>query len=276
MTPTLARPAEPDAVCAAAVEEARAALIEVERAERVGDHLGVTADGERMVSHRFACLDIGYVGWHWSVTVVRASRSRTATVAEVVLLPGDGAMLAPAWVPWDERLRPGDLGVGDLLPTPEDDLRLAPGMGTDDVSVDALDAPLDPPWWEVGLGRVRVLSGFGRDEAADRWYAGDSGPSAPMAQAAPATCSSCGFLVPLAGALRQMFGVCAHEMSPADGRVVSLDHGCGAHSEAAVVPSQVPVATGVVDEVGFDVIAVHGIPTGSIEESAPPEELGHS
>jgi hypothetical protein len=276
MNPTLARPAEPDAVCAAAVDLARDALVEVEGADRVGDHLGVVGDGERMATHRFACLDRGYLGWHWSVTVVRASRARIATVAEAVLLPGDGAILAPAWVPWDERLRPGDLGVGDLLPTPEDDLRLAQGMGTDDVPEEALEDPLAPPWWEVGLGRVRVLSGFGRDDAADRWYAGESGPSSPMAQSAPATCASCGFLIPLSGALRQMFGVCAHGMSPADGRVVSLDHGCGAHSEAAVVPSQVPVSVGMVDEVGFDVIAVHGIPTGSIEESAPPEELGHS
>jgi hypothetical protein len=276
MTPTLTRPTDADAVCAAAVDLARDALVEIEGPDRVGEHLGVVAEADRMVSHRFACLDRGYVGWHWAVTVVRASRAKVATVAEVVLVPGEGALLAPAWVPWDERLRPGDLGVGDLLPTPEDDLRLAQGMGTDDVPEDVLDDPLSPPWWEVGLGRVRVLSGFGRDDAADRWYAGESGPSSPMAQAAPATCASCGFLVPLSGALRQMFGVCAHGMSPSDGRVVSLDHGCGAHSEAAVVPSQVPVSVGMVDEVGFDVIAVHGIATGSIEESAPAEELGHS
>jgi hypothetical protein len=31
-----------------------------------------------------------------------------------------------------------------------------------------------------------------------------------------------------------MFGVCANEYSPSDGKVVSFDHGCGAHSEALV------------------------------------------
>ena len=40
---------------------------------------------------------------------------------------------------------------------------------------------------EVGLGRERVLSITGRDQAADRWYARDNGPQAPIAQAAPAS-----------------------------------------------------------------------------------------
>jgi hypothetical protein len=276
VTTTAVRPATLDAVCAEAVEVAREAVLAAEGADRVGEHLGVQADGERVVTHFFACTERAYVGWQWAVTVARASRSKIVTVDEVVLLKGEGALVAPPWVPWDERLRPGDLGPGDLLPSREDDLRLAPGFTADDLPEDERDDTLSPPWWELGLGRVRVLSGYGRDEAADRWYAGDSGPTAPIAQSAPAQCSSCGFLHPLAGALRQAFGVCAHPMSPSDGRVVALDHGCGAHSEAAVLPSQVPVSEGLLDEVGFDVIAVHGVASGSIEESAPAEELGHS
>ena len=70
-------------------------------------------------------------------------RGRTATVCEAVLLPGDDAVLAPAWVPWEERLRPGDIGPGDVLPFRADDPRLEPGftptgdpevyaLGTDD------------------------------------------------------------------------------------------------------------------------------------------------
>jgi Protein of unknown function (DUF3027) len=31
-----------------------------------------------------------------------------------------------------------------------------------------------------------------------------------------------------------MFGVCGNVYAPDDGRVVSLDHGCGAHSEIVV------------------------------------------
>lgn len=59
-------------------------------------------------------------------------------------------------------------------------------------------------------------------------------------------------MTPLAGEFRQMFGVCANEYAPDDGRVVSLDHGCGAHSEAAPpAPPSEPV-TPVVDELGYD------------------------
>ena len=58
------------------------------------------------------------------------------------------------------------------------------------------------------------------------------GPQSPLAQAAPKPCHSCGFFLPIAGSLRATFGVCANAISPDDARVVSVDHGCGAHSEA--------------------------------------------
>ncbi len=70
--------------------------------------------------------DPAYEGWRWAVTLARASRAKTATVSEVVLLPGPDAILAPEWVPWRERLRPGDVGVGDILPASADDERLVP------------------------------------------------------------------------------------------------------------------------------------------------------
>ena len=88
---------------------------------------------------------------------------------------------------------------------------------------------------ELGLGRVRVLSPIGRDDAVDRWYAGTPGPEAPIAKAAPAPCGTCGFWLSVAGALRGFFGVCANEYAPDDSRVVAADHGCGAHSEALVI-----------------------------------------
>ena len=55
-----------------------------------------------------------------------------------------------------------------------------------------------------------------------------------IAQAAPKPCSSCAFFVPISGSLRASFGVCANAISPEDARVVSVDHGCGAHSEATL------------------------------------------
>ena len=74
-----------------------------------------------------------------------------------------------------------------------------------------------------------------------------------MAVKAPAPCASCGFFVPMAGALRAVFGVCANEWSPSDGRVVALDHGCGAHSEVdveQVEPERVPPP--IVDDFRLD------------------------
>lgn len=221
-----------DAVLSSAVDLARAAAEEVaERPELVGEHLGVVVEGERLISHRFASTAPGYRGWAWTVTVARVPRARTATVCEVNLLPGEDALLAPAWVPWAERLRPGDLGPGDVLPYLADDERLDHGYeATGDADADELAI------FELGLGRERVLSPLGRSEAAQRWYAGSHGPMAPQALAASAPCSTCGFLLLMAGSLRTEFGVCANEWSPDDGKVVSMDHGCGAHSQTDVAP----------------------------------------
>src|SRR5512146_430780 len=140
-----------DSVIAAAVDEARAAAVE-DAPGLVGDHLGVVADDERMATHLFASLDPAYRGWQWAVTLTRVPRSKAVAVDEVVLLPGDDSLLAPPWVPWSERLRPGDLGVGDLLPTKADDPRLVPGY------TDVEDDDARGVVWELGLGRRRVLS----------------------------------------------------------------------------------------------------------------------
>ncbi len=260
-----------DPTCAAAVEPARAAAVEEAGAALVGEHLGVEADDERVVTHRFRCLDPGYRGWHWAVTVARAPRAKAVTVDEVVLLPGDEALQPPEWVPWSERLRPGDLGVGDLLPTPEDDPRLVPGLWSSG------DEDAQGVAFELGLGRARILSYDGRVEAVERWYSGESGPEAPIAKAAPAACASCGFFVPLSGALRQAFGVCANEYAPDDARVVSVDHGCGAHSEAAVVPGTRQPEPPLVDEFGFDVVGGPvGHTAGSVTDTDAAEPFGHS
>ena len=225
-----------DAICAAALDLAHAAACEV-GGDSVGGHLGVRADAERVVTQSFAADLPGYSGWDWAVTVARASRAKVATVDEVVLLPGGDALLAPGWLPWSERLRPGDLAPGDVLPAPASDDRLVPGYtasGDDSVDAPAIEAVAA----ELFLGRPRVLSPVGREEAADRWAEGVHGPSSRMATNAPGRCGTCGFLIQLSGSLRGSFGVCANEFAPADGQVVTLDYGCGAHSEAAVEPSE--------------------------------------
>ncbi len=242
------QPAEPDGLAAATVETARAAAL-AEAGSTVGEHLGAEAEDEHTLTHSFACTVAGYVGWRWAVTVVRVEGSDAVTVDEVVLLPGSGALLAPAWVPWSERIRPGDLSPGDLLPPEPDDPRLVPSYG----DVDAAELPF-ALHRELGLGRVRVLSRDGRADAAERWYDGDAGPSTPMAKAAPADCGSCGFLVPLAGALGRVFGACANGMANDDGRVVARTHGCGAHSETVVENVESTYSGMAVEDDEFEVV----------------------
>jgi hypothetical protein len=239
----------PDAALAAAVDLAHAAALDAAGADAVGEHLGVRSEEERVATHAFAANLPGYRGWYWAVTVARAPRSRTVTVAEVVLLPGDDALLAPQWVPWEERIRAGDLGPGDLVPPPaEDDPRLVPGyLQSDDLVVEEVA-------FELGLGRERVMSLDGRLDAAYRWNGGDRGPRTAMARHAPAHCGTCGFYLPLAGSLRAAFGVCGNEITDSDGQVVSAAYGCGAHSQARIDLAPLAEAGEVVYDDGDEIL----------------------
>ncbi|WP_188984361.1 DUF3027 domain-containing protein [Saccharopolyspora thermophila] len=245
-----------DVARAAAEEEARPGddpigspvlTLDADGGDPVGAHVGVEPEGPHAATHYFESNYPGYVGWRWAVTVASPGPGEPVTVSEVVLLPGPNALTAPEWVPWSKRVQPGDLGTGDLLPTSPDDPRLVPGyLASDDPAVEEVAR-------EVGLGRKRVLSPEGRREAAERWHNGDFGPRAEMARMAPATCGTCGFFLKLAGSMGAAFGVCANEFAPADGRVVSVEFGCGAHSEVEVdTSSTVPVAEVVYDDATLD------------------------
>jgi hypothetical protein len=77
-----------------------------------------------------------------------------------------------------------------------------------------------------------------------------------MARSAPGPCATCGFWLPLAGSLRQRVGACGNVYAPADGRVVTADYGCGAHSQATLVvaePTEV-VRSARYDTGGFDLL----------------------
>ncbi len=287
-----------DSSCAEAVELAREALSDIAPEGTVGAHLGVEPEEDRMVLHSFEATLPGYRGWRWAVTVMRASRSKSVSVGEAVLLPGADSLLSPTWVPWTERLRPGDLGVGDLLPTDEDDPRLEPGWNAveeiheeiADVAEGEVDDDFASDGWvdadavlavsiELDLMRPRVLSPIGLDDAIDRWNDGDHGPDAPIAQSAPALCATCGFRVPLRGTLGHAFGLCANEISPSDGHVISLAHGCGAHSEAVVVPAMADRPEPVIDDIGFESVERETSEAAADPDpSVTPElavELGH-
>jgi hypothetical protein len=237
-----------DSVLLAASDLARGALDGIAEPGTVGAYLGMDLLAERLGMHWFECTSPGYQGWRWGVSVARVPRAKIATVCETNLLPGPDALLAPEWVPYADRLAPGDLGAGDVLPYRAHDPYLEAGFeATGDEDVDQM------AFFELGLGRPRVLSAEGRETAATRWYAGDNGPTSEVAQKATARCATCGYFVPMAGALRPVFGVCANEWSPSDGRVVSLDHGCGAHSETEFEPPEpMPIGHPVIDEFAVD------------------------
>ncbi|WP_407344584.1 DUF3027 domain-containing protein [Pengzhenrongella phosphoraccumulans] len=258
-----------DAVLTNAVELARQVAIDAaEQPEHVGEHLGVVVEGDRLVSHTFASNAPGYRGWHWTVTLARVPRARVATICEVELLPGDTAVLAPAWLPWSERLRPGDIGAGDVLPFMPGDPRLVPGyVATGDAEQDRVAIE------ELALARVRVLAPEGRERAAERWYAGSQGPTAPGALAAAAACQTCAFMVQLSGPLGQLFGVCANEWSPDDAKVVSLDHGCGAHSETDIEPhaSDWPDPVAKIDDLDLELVSLVEEQPAAIKDEPEPE-----
>jgi len=212
-----------------AADFARAAALEDAKNEKyVGTLISIDSDDDHVATYLFEAFLPGYVGWRWAVTVAKVETDSAATICDVVLLPGSEALLAPEWIPYSSRITAEDVGVGTIVPTAPDDPRLVPTN-----NVLPSDEELDlHELFELGAGRVRVLSIEGRDQAAKRWIEGDRGPNAPIAQFAPKNCGSCGFYLPIAGSFRQAFGVCANAISPEDARVVSVNHGCGAHSEA--------------------------------------------
>jgi len=208
-----------------------AAIADAGNQELVGADVSVEIDDDgRVETYLFEANLAGYKGWRWCVTIAIVDKKSEPTICDVVVLPGPDALLAPEWVAYRDRIQPGDVGVGDIVPSSLDDTRLVPSVHSliADEELDAMQV------FDLGLGRARVMSIEGRDQASKRWYESDRGPQSPIAQAAPKPCSLCAFFLPIAGSLRSSFGVCANAISPEDARVVSVDHGCGAHSEATL------------------------------------------
>lgn len=93
-----------DRKLAEAREFALSALKELADPEEIGEGHRVVADDERLVTHYFTSNRRGYLDWEWYVTIARAPRQSVPTVCESGLLPAEGALLAPHWVPWSDRL----------------------------------------------------------------------------------------------------------------------------------------------------------------------------
>lgn len=234
----------------------------------VGDFIGSHDHESGLLVFEFECLLAGYPGWRWTV-IASVTESGEPTVCDAVLLPGDAALVPPAWVPWRERIQPGDLAPGDILPADPADQRLLPGYTGADTDPDDQEADVLDAVWELGLGRERVLSPYGRDVAVDRWLASATGPDTAMAKQAPHPCSTCGFFIGISGSFNRQFGVCANELSPADGKVVNIAFGCGAHS--SVEPVTAPAVSATLDELEYETFERAGEFAAHVTDAAQGE-----
>src|SRR3954470_10191366 len=82
---------------------ARAALLEITDEATVGAPAGEVDEGDGVVSYLFETEMPGYPGWKWNVSVGQVE-GEEPSVLEAELMPADGALLSPDWVPWSDRL----------------------------------------------------------------------------------------------------------------------------------------------------------------------------
>jgi hypothetical protein len=102
---------------------ALSALLEVTAPATVGEFVGETDEGDYVVTYRFATTQPGYPGWNWTIAVAHLPEEEP-TVIESELLPADGALLAPDWIPWSERMddyRAAQLALGEAAVDSDDD-----------------------------------------------------------------------------------------------------------------------------------------------------------
>ncbi len=85
------------------LSQARAAAVESHGEQAVGDYIQTLQEAQdQVLAYQFACKIKGYPDWLLNVLVYVDGDS--ATVSEVLLLPGETSLTAPSWVPWSERL----------------------------------------------------------------------------------------------------------------------------------------------------------------------------
>lgn len=124
------------------------------------------------------------------------------------------------------------------------------------------------------LTRKHVMTAQSRWDTAQRWYEGPPGPkSLSTTTAQGEVCSQCAFFIPLQGDLQRLFGVCANKWSREDAKVVSVDHGCGEHSEIA--PAE-PTQLWIQSEPAYDSLYIDVVSQVPRDENAELEMLEES
>ena len=128
-----------------------AALEQAEKRDQVGGFVSVDFDDDnRVATYLFEANLAGYKGWRWCITIAKVDADSQPTICDVVVLPGPDALRAPEWIPYRDRILPGDVGVGDIVPSSLDDTRLVAGQQAlpQDEELDTAMAI------ELGLGRA--------------------------------------------------------------------------------------------------------------------------
>lgn len=105
-TEAVAEPVEviADPVLLASRDIARGALGEITDPQTIGADDGYEVHEANVITLFFECRLPGYPGWRWAAALTRVDEHSPVTVLEVELLPGEGAVLSPEWVPWSVRL----------------------------------------------------------------------------------------------------------------------------------------------------------------------------
>ncbi|MBS1906984.1 MAG: DUF3027 domain-containing protein [Actinobacteria bacterium] len=145
------------------------ALYEITPAASVGPAAGYLPEADGVISLRFENRLGGYPGWYWTVSVAQVG-DEEPTVLEAELLPGDGALLAPEWVPWAERLAEYRAHQAELAASAQHD---ADANDSEELSSDELLAGSDSDDLDSDDLDDDDLDEDERDEAAPRLHAGD-------------------------------------------------------------------------------------------------------
>jgi len=82
---------------------ALAALNEITTPETIGALVSSTVEEDGTLTLRYASELAGYPAWQWNVSMAMLEGS-APSVLEAELIPTEGALLAPEWVPWSVRL----------------------------------------------------------------------------------------------------------------------------------------------------------------------------
>ena len=206
-----------------AADQARTAIVEFSGPTPSATTSASSFEDPTAATHRFLAGMPGYQGWQWAVVVAAYPGADHATISEVVLVPGPTALLAPQWVPWEERVQPGDLSPGDLLAAQPTTRGWCP-VTCRPATPSSTSSPARSGW---AAARCSAHGAASTPHSAGttattvrvrRW------PARPAGFAATAASISARRLAGHA------FGVCGNEMS-ADGHVVAGEYGCGAHSD---------------------------------------------